>query len=267
MRPAIRLVLSDVDGTLLTTDKTLTDAAVRAVERLGDAGVIFAITSARPPQGLEKFVEPLKLSTPLSAFNGGLIVDSHMKVLRAETIPEDMVAPLVAGMDAHDLSVWVFQGTQWYVRDPNGPHVDSEGRACDCTPTVVDDVGGVTKGVNKVVGVSDLPGATARAAAALSSKFSAQLSAVCSQSYYLDVTTHDANKGRVVTFLADLYDVSADQVATIGDMDNDVSMFAASGLSIAMGNATDEVKAAAREVTRGNDDEGFAHAIEAFVLS
>ncbi len=153
------------------------------------------------------------------------------------------------------------------MRDADGPHVDSEGAACDCTPTVVADVGRVTKGVNKVVGVSDAPGATARAAAALSTKFSAQLSAVCSQSYYLDVTTHDANKGRVVTFLADRYGIAPNEIATIGDMDNDVSMFAASGLSIAMGNATDEVKAAAREVTTDNDDEGFAHAIETFVLS
>jgi hydroxymethylpyrimidine pyrophosphatase-like HAD family hydrolase len=97
-------------------------------------------------------------------------------------------------------------------------------------------------------------------------QFGAHVSATRSQTYFLDVTHPDANKGSVVEYLSAMYDVATDEIATIGDMNNDVSMFAVSGLSIAMGNAEASVQRAAHRVTRSNDDEGFAHAVNEFVL-
>jgi hydroxymethylpyrimidine pyrophosphatase-like HAD family hydrolase len=88
-----------------------------------------------------------------------------------------------------------------------------------------------------------------------------------SQSYFLDVTHAEASKGNVVKYLSKLYAIPTSAIATIGDMHNDLSMFAVSGLSIAMGNADDQVQRAARDVTTSNDDEGFANAIKKFVLS
>lgn len=70
----------------------------------------------------------------------------------------------------------------------------------------------------------------------------------------------------MVRYLADHYQISPEQIATIGDMPNDVLMFAQSGLSIAMGNASEEVQRAARHVTSSNEDEGFANAVERFIL-
>src|SRR6185437_8402945 len=87
-----------------------------------------------------------------------------------------------------------------------------------------------------------------------------------SQPYYLDVTSPLANKGGVVTMLARLTKIQPDEIATIGDMPNDVLMFKKSGLSIAMGNSSDEVKSQATEVTDSNRDEGFAKAVRKFIL-
>lgn len=84
--------------------------------------------------------------------------------------------------------------------------------------------------------------------------------------YYADVTNPNANKGAVVSYLSATYDIAPEEIATIGDMPNDVDMFAQSGLSIAMGNASDEVKRAARCVTTTSEDEGFANAVERFIL-
>ena len=85
--------------------------------------------------------------------------------------------------------------------------------------------------------------------------------------YYLDVTHPDANKGAVARWLSARYRIQAEQIATIGDMPNDVLMFAHSGLSIAMGNASIEVQRAARRVTTSNEDEGFANAVDRFILN
>jgi len=106
----------------------------------------------------------------------------------------------------------------------------------------------------------------ARASAAAHDKFGDHVTASRSQPYYLDVTHPDANKGAVAQYLSKRYSIPAEAIATIGDMPNDVLMFAHSGLSIAMGNASPEVQHAARRVTTGNDDEGFANAMERFVL-
>jgi len=69
-----------------------------------------------------------------------------------------------------------------------------------------------------------------------------------------------------VKFLSAKYGVPTEEIATIGDMPNDVLMFAHSGLSIAMGNADREVQRAARRVTTSNDEDGFAHAVHRFIL-
>jgi len=263
----VRLVLADVDGTLVTPDKVLTAGAIQAVQQMGDAGVIFALTSARPPRGLLQFVEPLKLTTPLAAFNGGLVVDAEMEVLEERTIRDDLVVPILDLLASHELSIWLFRGAEWFATDKDGPYVEFESRICDCSPMKLGDLGGFTSGVTKVVGVSDDPDAIVAAGTAISARFGTLVSATRSQSYFLDVTHPEANKGSVVRFLSRRYGVAASEIATIGDMNNDVSMFAASGLSIAMGNAVDEVKSAAREVTRSNSDDGFAYAIETFVLA
>ena len=108
--------------------------------------------------------------------------------------------------------------------------------------------------VAKVVGVSDDYDAVSAATSAAHDQFGAQVSASTSQPYYLDVTHPQANKGSVAQYLAQRYGIATDEIATIGDMPNDVLMFAHSGLSIAMGNADPQVQRAARRVTAANDD-------------
>jgi hypothetical protein len=264
---AIKLVLSDVDGTLVTKDKVLTEKSITAVHDLDEAGIIFALTSARPPQGLAMFIKPLNITTPLAAFNGGLITATNFEVLQEKAIDDSLTAPIVELLQAHQMSVWVYQGPDWYVLDNSGPHVEHEARTCECDPTVITNFSGVETGVTKIVGVNDDAQISAAASAAMQEQFGDKVLATRSQSYFLDVTHPEASKGNVVKYLSTLYDVPSREIATIGDMHNDLSMFAVSGLAIAMGNADDEVQAAAREVTTSNEDEGFANAIKNFILT
>ncbi len=89
MAPPIRLFLADVDGTLVTQDKVLTDRAIAAVAKLKQAGILFAITSGRPPRGMSMLIEPLQLTTPIAAFNGGVFIRPDMSVIEQQTIPDD----------------------------------------------------------------------------------------------------------------------------------------------------------------------------------
>ena len=265
-RRPIRLVLSDVDGTLVTSTKVLTDATVAAVVALRAAGILFAVTSGRPPRGMEMLIGPLGLDTPIAAFNGGMFVDTHMAVLEQRTVPEDLVPQIVAEFDADGLDVWVYRGAEWLVRDDAAPHVGREAATVGFGPTVVASFDGIGDGVAKVVGVSDDHDLVARVEAEARERFGDHVSAARSQPYYLDVTHPRANKGSVVRSLSERYGIPAEEIATLGDMPNDVLMFAHSGLGIAMGNADPEVQRSARRVTTSNDDDGFARAVDRFIL-
>ena len=105
-----------------------------------------------------------------------------------------------------------------------------------------------------------------RCEAEAQAEFGQRATANRSQPYYLDVTNKNANNGAVVEYLAQHVGVPAEESATIGDQPNDVLMFKRSGFSIAMGNASDEVKAQAAVVTASYNDEGFAKAMETFIL-
>ena len=261
----IRLLLSDVDGTLVRSDKSLSDASIAAVHALHDAGVHFAITSGRPPRGMEMLVEPLALRTPIAAFNGGLVVEPGMDVLEEHTVPAAVVPAAMEILERFELSVWMYRGADWLVCDPEGPHVEHEARTVQFEPTVVAAFEDRT-GVAKLVGVSDDHDAVVAAASTAREEIGEHVSAWRSQPYYVDITHPQANKGAVAQFLSRRYELSVDEIATIGDMPNDVLMFAHSGLSIAMGNAGEDVQKAARHVTTSNDEDGFAHAVHRFIL-
>lgn len=267
MTGGIRLVLCDVDGTLLTNDKRLTGRAIAAVGSLRRAGIEFALTSGRPPRGMSMLIEPLALATPLAAFNGGVLARPDLSIISQKSVPGKIVPSLVTLMRSNHLDVWLYSGSNWYVLDENAPHVDRESRTVEFRPTTVESFGQISAPIAKIVGVSDQHDDVEAADRAVRQEFGTEVSAARSQPYYLDVTHPEANKGFVITYLSYHLDIPLEAIATIGDMPNDVLMFKESGLSIAMGNAAHDVQREANEVTTSNDHEGFARAIESFVLS
>jgi Cof subfamily protein (haloacid dehalogenase superfamily) len=264
--PSIRLLLADIDGTLVTEDKVLTDRAIAAAVKLKKAGILFAVTSGRPPRGMAMFVEPLGLTTPIAAFNGGLLVNPDMTVIEQRAVPSALVTPIFDLLTSFSLGVWLYRGSEWLVPDRNGPHVDKEAWTVKFEPVVRADLRLITDDIVKIVGVSDDHGVVEAAATAAHDQFGDHVSAARSQPYYVDVTHPDANKGVVTQWISARYSIPSEQIATIGDMPNDVLMFAQSGLGIAMGNADREVQRAARRITASNEDEGFAKAVDHLIL-
>jgi Cof subfamily protein (haloacid dehalogenase superfamily) len=263
----ISLLLADVDGTLLTHDKVLTGRARRAVARLDEAGIRFAVTSGRPPKGMAMLIEPLDIKTPIAGFNGGLFVRPDLSIIEERTLPPDVAVRAIDLIISHGLDVWVYSGNDWLVRDAKAPHVDREAWTVKFLPKEVKDFAGVLGKAAKIVGVSDDLQRVQRCEAYAQASIGDRATAARSQPYYLDVTHRDANKGFVTDYLAQTLGIPRAEIATIGDQPNDLLMFRRSGFSIAMGNASDEVKRQATATTESYDDEGFAHAVERFILS
>jgi Cof subfamily protein (haloacid dehalogenase superfamily) len=258
----IALVVSDVDGTLVTHDKRLTDDARRAVQRLHDTGIAFTIVSSRPTIGMRFLIEPLGITLPIGSFNGSSIVDPQLNPIEQHLIPTAAAQRSLGLLNESGVDIWLFTNDAWFTRNGDGEYVPNERRAIRADPTIIGDFTPYLSGACKIVGVSSDAELLKRCQAAIQQAVGAQATAVQSQSYYLDVTPPDHDKGTFVEAMARRLGISADAVATIGDMQNDLAMFKVSGMSIAMGNATDDVRRQASHVTGSNDEEGFAGAVE-----
>ncbi len=261
----IRLVVSDVDGTLVTSDKRLTDGARAAVAKLQAAGIGFTLTSSRPPVGMRMFSEPLRIDLPMGPFNGSSIVDPSLAVVEQHLIPADAAARSIALLERRGVDIWLFSNDNWYIRRDDGKYVPHEQRTIQFDPTQIDDFTPLLQKACKIVGASaDFP-LLERCETELQGELGDSALAVRSQDYYLDVTPPGQNKGTFVQAMSKRLNIPTEAIATLGDMQNDLPMFKVSGLPIAMGNASDSVKRHAAHVTKSNEDDGFAAAID-FIL-
>lgn len=262
----IKLLLADVDGTLVTKEKHLTDRAIAAVQALRKQGIAFAITSGRPPRGMQMLLAPLGIDTPIAGFNGGQWVNPDLTEIAARTLPRNVAERSIQLLTDAGLDPWVYSGQDWFVHDATAPHVAREAWTVKFDPVTTDDFDHALDTAVKIVGVSDDLAKVEQTEQAVQKALGDTASAARSQPYYLDITHPQANKGFAIGFLAERLGLQMQEIATIGDQPNDVLMFRKSGLSIAMGNASEAVQKQADKVTTSSEDEGFARAIERFIL-
>jgi Cof subfamily protein (haloacid dehalogenase superfamily) len=258
----IELVVSDVDGTLLTSDKILTDGAVRAARRLEDSGVGLTLTSSRPAIGMRFLIAPLHIRLPVGPFNGSSICDPQMNPIEQHLLPAAAAQQSLDILHRFGVDIWLFTHDRWLARSGEGKYVELERRTIRADPTIVEDFAPYVSAACKIVGSSPDAARLQACEVATRDALGTQATAARSQTYYLDVTPPGHDKGTFVRTIAEQLGIATSAVATIGDMHNDVAMFQVSGMSIAMGNATDEIKRRATRVTASNAEEGFAGAIE-----
>jgi Cof subfamily protein (haloacid dehalogenase superfamily) len=258
----IALVVSDVDGTLLTHDKVLTDGAKAAVRKLHAAGIGFTIVSSRPTIGMGFLVEQLSITLPVGTFNGSSIVDAGLKPIEQHLIGSAVAQRSLDVLNTFGVDIWLFTNQRWYTRDPDGEYVPHEKLAIKADPTIVADFTPHLAETCKIVGASSDAELLQRCEVAMREALGREAVAVRSQTYYLDVTPPGHDKGTFVDAMIRRLGIPAAAVATIGDMENDLPMFARSGVSFAMGNAAENIKKHATHVTDSNERDGFAAAIE-----
>jgi Cof subfamily protein (haloacid dehalogenase superfamily) len=262
----ISAVVSDVDGTLVTDDKVLTARARATVAELHARGITFTVISSRPPRGLRILLNPLEIAAPVGCFNGGVIAGPDLSVITEHLLPPAVARRALDMIHGRGAQSWVFAGQDWLVRNSEGPYIQREERTVGFRPTIVEDFGAVVDTAAKIVGVSADPALLAQCESDMRAALGDQACVLRSQPYYLDITHPLANKGAALAEIASLLGIPLSQIAVIGDGGNDIPMFERSGLSIAMGNGSPEVRRAADFVTASNREDGFARAIELYIL-
>ena len=262
--PNISLVISDIDGTLITSNHEVTEATKVAARELHDRKIALSLASSRPPRSIRPLAEALALRSGFAAFNGALVLTAAGEILASSAIPPVTTARVKAIADEFGLNVWAYDEAEWWAPEQDS-FVDREAHTSGFDPLIEGYSERLTRDLNKLTVVGK-PEFVAEAEKRVLSELSSEVSASRSKPRFLDVTAFGMHKGSVVIRLAELFGVSSAQIAVIGDGPNDVEMFRQAGTSIAMGQAVDDVRAEAIYVTESNDDEGWARGIEKYVL-
>ena len=216
--------------------------------------------------GFAELSRQLGLKAPLGAFNGGAILQPDLTIIEKVIVPADDAQIALDAFAEFGVDGWVFSFGQWFVTNPDGALVPKEKRTICHDPEVVDSFGPLLGQVGKLVASSHDHDAIAACEAALAGRLGPDTTAKRSQPYYLDVTPGKSDKGYAVKRIAAVLGVPIDEVAVIGDMANDLPMFDVAPHRIAMGNGIDALKSRASFVSESNQHDGWAVAIERYVL-
>lgn len=262
----IRFMLSDIDGTLLRPDHSLSQTNIDAVRQLREAGIHFSVASSRPPRAMRNQIEALGIDLPTVGFNGANIINPDGSLLKAHRIDVAAARTSLELFAEERVSVWVFADDQWLLLDPQGDYVEHERSTLGYDFVQVRHFDDYIERIDKIVAASKDFELLKQLEARLNPLIADQALAARSQSYYLDVTARDANKGSALATIAEALGVPLSRTAAIGDAGNDVAMFLRAGMSIAMGQAEPAVKKHAQYVTDSNLHDGLASAIERYIL-
>ncbi|MBS7577937.1 MULTISPECIES: Cof-type HAD-IIB family hydrolase [unclassified Enterococcus] len=263
----VRLVMSDIDGTILNSHHQLTSAAKSCVNNLISQGIYFILASARPPKAMIGIAEELAIKMPLVAFNGALITvplaEGRFKEIYSlplEKLDAILVLQTLKAFEAN-ISTNVYASDHWFVESVD-PWNQIESQITGIEPEVIDFNVLIQSEVSlhKILCIGE-PEELTKLELALERLNIFGISFVRSKANYLEIINAQVSKLGAMIELSRLLKIPLRDIVAIGDNDNDLPMIIHAGLGIAMGNASVEVQNQADRVTLNNNEEGFAHAL------
>lgn len=262
--PNIDLVVSDIDGTLITSNHEVTPATKRVALELRLNGIHLCLASARPPRSIKPFAKELGVRAPLAAFNGALIQLPDDQILAASVVAPNITQRIKSIATHLGLDVWLYDQKDWWV-SMRTPFVDREAQTAGFLPRT-EGYPAQLKRENVKLTVAGTSDVILKAMERIRGEMGSIVTVSRSKPRFLDVTAFGWDKAAVVQRLANLTGLTPKHIAAIGDGPNDVGMFKQAGLSIAMGQAVDQIKNQSSYVTTSNDEDGWARGIEKYIL-
>ena len=265
-----KLIALDMDGTLLRDDGSISARTQQAIAAAKAKGIKVVLASGRPIAGMEKFLQQLALTSHedyVLSYNGSLVQNvGSGAVLASRLLNGQDVRDLFAMSQQLGVNIHAFSRQQGLIAPRNSRYTELERSHNDLLLTELDFAQlPEDEAILKVMMV-DEPEILAQAVAALPAEVYQRFTVVQSTPYFLEFLHPDSNKGTGVAALAAHLAISPEAIICVGDAGNDAHMLSYAGLGVAMGNATDEIKAMADFVTHSNQEDGVAHVIERFML-
>ncbi len=262
----ITLVATDMDGTLLTDKRGITDRTVATLNRLNEQGVKFCLCSGRPPIGMIPFVKRIGFDLPIITFNGAEVITSvgekpiYENVLDSECANE----AFYLGHEMCDASV-AWESNRLILSSNNATTRDYQDMS-KANFVFKEDVNLSSLALRKILWIGPDPETTERWRIEMSERFSTRMNVTTSGPCLLEFVNHDVSKGVALAKLCDYYGLNIADSLAFGDGYNDLPMLNAAGTSVAMENANENIKAVCDAVTLSNMEDGVADYIEKNIL-
>lgn len=262
----IKLVAVDMDGTLFRGDLVISNVVRAAIARARAANVSVVLATGRMPAAARPFVKLLDLSGPQIYANGALVQDTDGEIIFHLAIDSTVAERAVTYCEAHSLHVNAYVGDSFYVARI-GPEAEFTQKLNQIDPVEVPDLRTFVAqhSPTKLV-VVRLPVVEGGLLASLQEEFRGDLFVSSSVPQYCEMINSLVDKGRALVALAATMGLTRDEIAAIGDGDNDLTLLAAAGFPIAMGNGTSRLKAIAHEIVGTVEEDGVAQAIDRYIL-
>jgi len=265
----IRMVALDLDGTLLTSRKSITKVTCKAVKDVAERGVKVVLATARPPRSVRGYYEALGLETPTVNYNGALIWDEgKRKVIEHVPLDVEVARRVIAwGRKKYpELLVSVEILDKWYTDHYSEiPEYMTE-TAKHFTPDFIGPIEAfMTVPITKLMLIGD-PKWVEELEKSIPKKFGAKVAHTRSDAHLIQLMSPAISKARALEKVATGMGIAADEVLAIGDAPNDAQMLEWAGVAAVPENGWEEVKKIAHAVVPSNDEDGVAVALRRFVL-
>lgn len=269
-----RMLVADIDGTLLTSQGTLTDATKEAVRAAVAAGCIVTLATGRRFASASPIADELGLELPIVLHNGALVKDSltgeifHHDHLSLEATELAITACVATGVqpilyENAFLGHGMFAGPEELDGPYAGPYL---ARAGDLLTRCPYDRLLPTEPPLQLSAYDDEQKIAMLQQQLVFPECRTVTSPTTTGGHFLELLSAHSSKATGIAHLAQRFGLTMDEVVAVGDNFNDVEMLREVGLGIAMANAPEAVRRQAREVTASNDEDGVARVIERYIL-
>lgn len=264
-----KMIVLDIDGTLTNDEKKITPKTLDALKKAQENGVILVLASGRPVAGLEKLKKELKMDTHhgiLLAYNGGKLLDAQSgTVLYEKAIPMERAKAVLRHLEQFPVSPMVMKEKCLYVPNKDGYMADYE--------SIINDLEVVETGtLSEFLNFNPVKILTAAPNEVLlehmekiTAPFQEKFAFAMSAPFYLECNMKGINKAASLDRVCQSIGIDSKEIIAFGDAQNDISMVTYAGMGIAMGNACEELKDIADDITLSNNEDGIAAALEKYL--
>ena len=261
----IKMIATDIDGTIFEWGKGFSPAVVECMRKLKDAGVKVVLVTGRMHRSALHVANELNLGTPVISYQGALIKDCDNNILFQKTLSKSYAKQLINWARKNKVHINLYLDDNLYVEEDNEIiKYYTDGKHIPYTVCNFDDL--EITNVNKIlaIDINDADRVTGWVNE-LKQNYS-DLYIVKSTPYFCEICSGEARKSLGVQYLSEMWGLKKDEILTIGDQNNDIDLIESGGIGVSMGNGTPELKACADYITETIENDGFVKAVEKFVL-
>lgn len=263
----IKLIVSDIDGTILNEKCECSTRVRRALDEAQKLGIKVVLATGRMFMGADPVRESLGLDTPVICYQGAMVRQGN-DILYQNAVDNSLAREIIRISREYGFHLNLYNNDTLIVEDDNKQYMKDYTQGRFTTYEVVKSFDDVELGdVSKLLCITYNEDEIINLQKELSKQFEGKLAIVRSHKYYLEFTDIKATKGNAMNFLKDLWNIKTEEVFASGDQDNDYDLLKNAGVKIAMGNASEKLKSIADYICPTINEDGLADAIEKYVLN